>query len=112
MSATLTTASCKCVETTAMSSWSSAISLSGSMGPAPKGCGYGLVRKPCGNAQDGICMSTPALAAPPLCAISKPLQPARYERDMTDATTAEAKAGESHQFQAEVAELLRLMVHS
>ncbi len=31
---------------------------------------------------------------------------------MTDATTAEAKAGESHQFQAEVAELLRLMVHS
>src|SRR5256714_7760643 len=32
--------------------------------------------------------------------------------DMTDATTAEAKAGESHQFQAEVAELLRLMVHS
>jgi molecular chaperone HtpG len=31
---------------------------------------------------------------------------------MTDATTAEPKAGESHQFQAEVAELLRLMVHS
>src|SRR5438874_7636626 len=31
---------------------------------------------------------------------------------MTDATTAEAKAGETHQFQAEVAELLRLMVHS
>jgi len=31
---------------------------------------------------------------------------------MTDTTTAEPKAGESHQFQAEVAELLRLMVHS
>ena len=31
---------------------------------------------------------------------------------MTDAQTAEPKAGESHQFQAEVAELLRLMVHS
>jgi molecular chaperone HtpG len=30
----------------------------------------------------------------------------------TDATTAEPKAGESHPFQAEVAELLRLMVHS
>ena len=30
----------------------------------------------------------------------------------TDAQTADAKAGESHQFQAEVAELLRLMVHS
>src|SRR6185369_10351215 len=30
----------------------------------------------------------------------------------TDAQTAEPKAGESHQFQAEVAELLRLMVHS
>src|SRR5436305_8907185 len=32
--------------------------------------------------------------------------------EMTDAQTAEPKAGESHQFQAEVAELLRLMVHS
>jgi molecular chaperone HtpG len=31
---------------------------------------------------------------------------------MTDTSTAERKAGESHQFQAEVAELLRLMVHS
>jgi molecular chaperone HtpG len=31
---------------------------------------------------------------------------------MTDASTAETKPGESHQFQAEVAELLRLMVHS
>jgi molecular chaperone HtpG len=31
---------------------------------------------------------------------------------MTDTTTAGPKAGESHQFQAEVAELLRLMVHS
>jgi len=31
---------------------------------------------------------------------------------MADTTTAEPKAGESHQFQAEVAELLRLMVHS
>jgi hypothetical protein len=31
---------------------------------------------------------------------------------MTDTTTAERQAGESHQFQAEVAELLRLMVHS
>src|SRR4051812_5592767 len=31
---------------------------------------------------------------------------------MTDAQTAGPKAGESHQFQAEVAELLRLMVHS
>ena len=31
---------------------------------------------------------------------------------MTDTTTAEPKAGKSHQFQAEVAELLRLMVHS
>src|SRR5437763_8478962 len=31
---------------------------------------------------------------------------------MTDAQTAEAKAGESFSFQAEVAELLRLMVHS
>ncbi|MEJ0075239.1 MAG: molecular chaperone HtpG [Alphaproteobacteria bacterium] len=31
---------------------------------------------------------------------------------MTEPTTAEPKAGESHQFQAEVAELLRLMVHS
>jgi molecular chaperone HtpG len=31
---------------------------------------------------------------------------------MTDAQTAEPKAGDSHQFQAEVAELLRLMVHS
>ena len=30
----------------------------------------------------------------------------------TDGQTADAKAGESHQFQAEVAELLRLMVHS
>src|SRR5437764_8679139 len=32
--------------------------------------------------------------------------------DMTGATTAGPRAGESHQFQAEVAELLRLMVHS
>src|SRR5437762_4791860 len=32
--------------------------------------------------------------------------------EMNDAQTAEPKAGESHQFQAEVAELLRLMVHS
>src|SRR5436305_9618826 len=32
--------------------------------------------------------------------------------EMTDAQTAEPNAGESHQFQAEVAELLRLMVHS
>src|SRR5205085_6224159 len=32
--------------------------------------------------------------------------------DMMDAQTAEAKPGEAHQFQAEVAELLRLMVHS
>src|SRR3954467_4473103 len=31
---------------------------------------------------------------------------------MMDAQTAEAKPGEAHQFQAEVAELLRLMVHS
>jgi len=31
---------------------------------------------------------------------------------MTETTTAEPKAGESHPFQAEVAELLRLMVHS
>jgi len=31
---------------------------------------------------------------------------------MADTTTAEPKTGESHQFQAEVAELLRLMVHS
>jgi molecular chaperone HtpG len=31
---------------------------------------------------------------------------------MTDAETAERQAGESHPFQAEVAELLRLMVHS
>ena len=29
---------------------------------------------------------------------------------MTDTTTAEPKAGESHQFQAEVAELLRLKI--
>src|SRR5688500_17980451 len=65
----------------------------------------------CPKAQGEFCRGMQTLAGFLSCAISD-FNHHCTSGDMTDAQTAEPKAGESHQFQAEVAELLRLMVHS